>query len=269
MKKRGTLAGVLSCALLAGVLWAPAPASAQIVNVQNLAGKAVGEGLSGNVGLNFNLRAGNVQFLLSSVGLTTFYKFGDNVLLLSAKAAYGLRGASGEWNDEPFRERIFEHLRYRRQISERVSIEAFGQHEYDRWRRLRIRMLAGGGPRFDIPISKTSHGAAGIAYMWQGEELLKPQSGDLTGFYVEHRISMYTTGSTQLTDNAVISGTIYIQPRIDGVDDVRGLLDGTLTVALTKKLGLKLNYIVALDSHPPQTVRGYDVTAKVGFAYSL
>ena len=261
-------ARLLLPALLAVALPA-SPARAQIVNVQNLAGKAVSEGLSGNVGLDFNLRAGNVQFLLTSAGLTTFYKFDDNVLLLSAKAAYGLKGAAGEWNEEPFRERVFEHLRYRRQLTERVAVEAFGQHEYDRWRRLRIRTLAGAGPRFDIPLGKTSHGAVGIAYMWQGEELLEPREGDPTGFYVEHRVSMYTTGSAKLTDNTVISGTLYAQPRLDDPADIRGLLDGTLTVALTRKLGLKVVYVVALDSRPPRTVRGYDVTAKVGFAYAL
>lgn len=259
------IVGSLAVAMLSSV----GPASAQIVNVQNLAGRAVTDGLSGTLGLNFDMRAGNTQILISSAELTTFYKFSDNVLLLNAKGAYGLKGAAGVWLDEPYQERLFEHVRYRRTLSERVSVEAFGQHEYDRWRRLKLRVLAGAGPRFDVPISKTTAAAVGIAYMWQGEELLSPQAGDLQGFYTEHRVSMYTTGGMKLTDTAAIAGTIYLQPRIDDVADVRGLVDGTLTVAITTTLGLKVSYVVAYDTRPPQSVRGYDITTKAGFAYAL
>lgn len=247
----------------------PTDASAQIVNVQNLAGKAVADGLSGNVGLSFDLRAGNVQFLLAGADFTTFYKIGDHVVLLTAKGDYGKKGTVGLWEEDPFRERVFEHLRYRRTLSDRWALEAFVQHEYDRWRRLRIRALAGGGPRMDIEVSKDTHAAVGFAYMWQGEELLKPQAGDIEGFYVEHRISTYVTGGSKLNDFVVLSGTAYLQPRIDDVTDIRALVDGELTIALTAKLGLKVSYVVALDSRPPATVRGYDLTTKLGFAYAL
>lgn len=251
------------------VVTLPATAGGQIVNVQNLAGKAVKDGLTGNVGLNFNLRAGNVQFLLTGASFTTFYKFSDNVLLLTAKGDYGLKGAAGEWNEDPFRERVFEHLRYRRAINNRWGIEAFVQHEYDRWRRLKLRALVGGGPRLEMPVSKDTHAAVAVAYMWQGEELLKPKDGDINGFYAEHRLSAYITGGTKLNKHVTLSGTAYFQPNIADLNDVRGLLDGGLTIALTKKLGLKVTYVIALDSRPPETVRGYDLTGKVGFAYAL
>jgi hypothetical protein len=251
------------------VALAPATANAQIVNVQNLAGKAVKEGFTGNVGLNFNVRAGNVQFLLTGATVTTFYKFGDNVVLLTAKGDYGLKGKVGKWDDVPFRERVFEHLRYRRAFDERWGFEAFVQHEYDRWRRLNLRALVGGGPRLEVPISKDTHAAIGAAYMWQGEELLKPQAGDVQGFYVEHRLSAYITGGTKLNEHVTVAGTAYLQPNLGAINDVRGLIDGGLTVALTKKLGLKVTYVIALDSRPPETVRGYDLTGKIGFAYAL
>ena len=255
-------------ALLGGLLVATS-GQAQIVNVQNLAGKAVKDGVSGNASVDFDLRAGNVQFLLGSAGFTTFYKAGANLLLLTAKAAYGLRGTVGEWEEEPFRERIFEHLRYRRQLNERWAVEGFVQHEFDRWRRLRLRALAGGGPRLDIPLSKDTHAAVGIAYMWQAEELLKPQAGDISGIYIEHRITSYITGATKLNEHVTMAGTAYLQPRIDVPSDIRSLIDGSLVVALTERLGLKLTYVIALDTHPPIGVRGYDVTAKLGFAFAI
>jgi len=266
-----TSARTFSAALLGAAVVAlcAAPASAQIVNVQNLAGKAVDEGLSGSVSLRFDLRMGNTQILMSSAGLTTFYKMGDDIILFTARGAYGLKGTPNGWNDEPYIERIFEHVRYRRELNDTVSVEAFGQHEYDRWRRLRIRTLAGAGPRFDVPVSETAHAAFGIAYMFQGEELLKPKPGDIEGFYAEHRLSSYITGSMKLTDNAAISGTIYAQPRLDDWSDIRSLIDGVLTVALTRKLGLSVKCVLALDSRPPEYVRGYDLNTRIGFSYAI
>ncbi|WP_233595303.1 MULTISPECIES: DUF481 domain-containing protein [Corallococcus] len=39
-------------------------------------------------------------------------------------------------------------MRFRRRFTERVSGEAFVQHEYNEFRRLQLRALLGAGPRF-------------------------------------------------------------------------------------------------------------------------
>ncbi|MCO4760206.1 MAG: DUF481 domain-containing protein [Myxococcales bacterium] len=257
-------------ALLAGVaLLAPTPSSAKITNVQALAGKPVEEGLSGRINLSANVRAGNVQLVLASAGTTLFHRTGDNVIVLNAKGAYGLKGSPGKWGDEPFRERLFEHLRYRRTLNAQWSAEAFVQHEYDRWRRLKLRALSGIGVRHDHKMGKRGHIAIGLAYMAQWEELLDATAVDLQGVYLEHRISSYMTGSVRLGERATLTLTCYAQPNIADLSDIRGLLESTLMFSLTDRLALKVTGWWAWDTAPPSAVRGYDVNTTVGFAFTI
>lgn len=244
-------------------------AEAQIVNVSSLAGQAVNDGLSGKASLSVDYQQGNTQLVLASLGGTAFYRFCGNTFLLTASGAYGLKGPPGEWGEEPFRERTFEHLRYRRDISKTLSWEAFVQHEYDRWRRLRLRALAGTGPRFDFDLSEDSHLAFGVAYMAQLEELLKPKDGDPVGSWLEHRLSSYISLSYKLNERSAISGSAYFQPRLDAFGDLRALADLTLVVAISDELGLKVTYKVAYDADPPATVIGTEHKTTTGFTYAF
>jgi len=255
-------------ALLAGLLIAPV-AQAQIVNVSSLAGKAVKDGLSGSAKLSVNYQQGNTQLVLASAAATGFYRFCGNTFLLTASGAYGLNGPPGEWKDDPFRERTFEHLRYRRDVTEVISWEAFLQHEYDRWRRLNLRALAGTGPRFDITLGKDDHLALGIAYMAQYEELLKPKDGDPLSGWLEHRMSSYITFSHKFNKRAAISGSAYFQPRIDAFGDLRALFEASLVVGITDKLGLSVAYKLAYDSEPPAEVIGTEHKTTTGFKYAF
>lgn len=249
---------VLSLVLL------PCLASAQIVNVQSLAGKPVDPGLSGNATLALDWQAGNTQILAGSAAVTNFYRMDANLLLLTVSGAYGVKGTpDGAWAEEPYQQKIFEHLRFRHTLSPAWSLEAFGQHEYDRWRRLKFRALGGVGGRWDSDPWDGAHVGVGLAYMAQWEELLKPKPGDLTGVHLEHRASSYVTGALELTKAAAASLTTYLQPRLDDPADLRGLVEASLTVALTKRLQLKATYGLGYDLRPPQGVRGYDATTKV------
>ncbi len=266
--RRGVTTTLLVGALLGAALVA-SPAQAKITNVQSLAGKPVDEGFSGQVSLAGNLRAGNVQLALATLDTTCFYRIGQNVLLFNAKGSYGLKGAPGEWDDDPFRERLFEHLRYRRNLNERWSVESFVQHEYDRWRRLKLRALAGGGLRIDIDTGKESHLAFGLAYMALWEELLEPTPVDQRGVYLEHRLSSYVNASAKVGERTSLTLTCYLQPNLANFGDLRGLVDGAIAVSLTDQLALKVNGWWAFDTDPPNLVRGYDVNTTVGFALTL
>ena len=251
------------------IIAAPTPAHAKITNVQALAGKPVEDGLSGRLDVAGNIRAGNVQLALATVGATLFHRAGDHVVLFSGKGAYGLKGTPGTWSDEPFRERLFEHLRYRMTLTEAWSVEGFVQHEYDRWRRLKLRALTGAGGRFDHKAGDRGHIAIGLAYMVQWEQLLDAKPIDLQGVYIEHRLSSYITGSLKLGDRAAVTLTCYAQPNIMKLEDIRGLFESSLNFSLTDRLGLRLTGWWAWDTAPPSTVRGYDISSTVGFAFAI
>ena len=267
--RTGSTAPVVVFLVAFGVFAAQQDAHGQIINVSALAGKPVKDGHTGTVNLALMARAGNTQILVSSANSTNFWRFDDNVLLLAAKASYGLKGGRGQWNEEPYQERIFEHLRYRRDISDWLSVEGFVQHEYDRWRRLRFRGLCGGGPRFDLDLGESSHIGVGVALMSQWEELLSPKPGDLHGVHQESRLSSYVSASVKINDGAALSGSLYVQPNLASFSDVRGLVDAKLTVALTKRLALRVLLALNYDTAPPAEVRGYDASTNVGFTLAL
>jgi putative salt-induced outer membrane protein YdiY len=254
---------LLSLALL---LLVPAVAQAQIVNVQSLIGKPVTEGASGNVAAALEWQSGNTDLVAASGATTGFYRRGNWLSFLTVSGAYGRKGQLGHFDPIPYQEKIFEHLRLRRQLTDAWSWEAFTQHEFDRWRRLRFRALLGMGARLDVEAGQSLRFAFGLAYMAQWEELLKPAAGDPVGTILEHRLSSYVTGGWQLSETAALALTVYVQPNLRDAQDVRGLVDASLAVAITKALQLKLIHTLGYDTTPPQHVRGYDASTKFAIA---
>ena len=244
-------------------------AEAQIMNVQSLAGKPVAEGASGRVAATGSWATGNVLLLQATGSATFFYRAGDSIWLLTANGNYGNKGDAGRLSDIPFRESIFEHVRFRRALLGGLGVEAFIQHEYDRYRRLRVRALGGIGGRFDLELSKDAHVAVGVAAMMQAEELLAPQPGDLKGLYREFRMSSYLTGSVRPAETLTLTATVYVQPNLRAANDVRGLLDTSLQVAVTSHVALTVGLVMAWDTAPPIAVRGLDTTSSVGLAWAF
>lgn len=244
----------------------PATVGAQIVNVQSLIGKPPQQGASGNVAAALEWQAGNTQLLAGSGAATGFYKRSEWLTFLTVSGAYGRKGQLGHFEPEAYQEKVFEHLRLRRQLTRAWSWEAFGQHEFDRWRRLKFRALAGTGARLDVEAHEALRFAFGLAYMAQWEQLLRPAAGDPAGVVLDHRLSSYLTGGWQLSETAALALTVYVQPNLVDASDVRGLVDASLAVAITKTLQLKILYALGYDTTPPQQVRGYDATTKFAIA---
>ncbi len=251
------------CVLLGLGLLLASVCHAQIVNVQQLAGKPVQPGLSGQVALGGDWLAGNSQLLTGVGSGSLFLKTDHGLALGTVSGAYGIKGTGGTYADEPFQAKLFEHLRLRREVAPGWSVEAFGQHEYDRWRRLKTRVVAGGGVRLDVDAVPGVHVALGLAHMAQWEELLKPKVGDLPGLVNEQRLSSYLVAAAEASGTASVLLTLYAQPRWSDWSDLRGLVDVALVVTVSKATALRVNWALGYDTRPPVGVRGFDGTGKV------
>jgi hypothetical protein len=265
-QKRATgervIGAVIAALFVCGFSTMAAPAHGQIVNVQSLVGRAVQDGWTGNAALSGDWLAGNSRLRAGSATATQYWRGGPWLGLLTVAGAYGIKGSATGWQETPFQQKIFEHGRLRRQLSDHLSAEAFVQHEYDRWRRLELRALVGGGLRWDgHPIDGLAL-AAGLSLMGQAEQLLSPKAGDPLGLVYELRLSSYLSGALELSKNAAVSATLYAQPQPMDPADIRGLVDVALQVAATPRWSLKLQHSLALDSRPPIGVEGYDATTK-------
>jgi putative salt-induced outer membrane protein YdiY len=248
--------------LLAVIVGAGSIAHAQIVNVQGLIGDDLDEGVSGSVEGAVDWRTGNVDLLLvRGVGVVR-YRRGDHF-------AFGVvRGDHGRSGDprRTFVSRIFEHLRYRYQVTPRLTGEAFAQHESDQFRRLRVRALLGAGPRLRLVGEPRWSLHAGLAYLLEYEQV---SDDGLTGAgdtSLLHRASTYLVARVQLDERLTASETVYVQPRIDRPRDIRLLSEAALTTAIGARVSFKTALVITHDSEPPPETARTDTSLQSSVA---
>lgn len=257
---------LLAAAAAALCVLAPARrADAQIVNVQGQLAKPPEEdGVHGQIEAKADWREGNIKLLDVSGTATLIVKRGPLLALALARGGYGRAG------ENVFNRRTLEHVRLRYTLDCRWRWEVFGQHEYDRFRRLFTRVLAGTGPALQVLSTSKAGLLAGATYMFELEQLDQrmgaADAGDRTVF---HRGSFYLTGTQNFGENVSVAETIYVQPRLDDPGDVRVLVELSVTSKLTKRLALGNALIYAYDRRPPDLVNTYDSQLRVSLILQL
>ncbi|HEX2690631.1 MAG TPA: DUF481 domain-containing protein [Kofleriaceae bacterium] len=237
----------------------PHVAHAQIVNVQGALAKAPDkDDVGGQVELKVNWRAGNNPlFDLGGAG-SILIRRGRVLGLLLARGEYGTsRGLT-------LTKKSFEHLRTRIELDCVWRWEVFAQHEYDQFRRLSLRALAGTGPALQLLHTKPVAVLAGAAYLLEYERL-DTRSGtiDAGERTTAHRASLYVTGHENLGSGVAIVETAYAQPRLDDPGDVRILGEFSLLSQLSSRIALKNSFTLAYDRTPPDGIKRYDTQLEV------
>lgn len=254
---------VLALALvgLVGIGGSVRRAEAQIVNVQGqLAKPPERDGLTGQVELKLDWRTGNSPFFDIGGTGSLLLRRGRLLALVLARGEYGNAG-----DGIPFARKAFEHLRSRVTIDCRWRWEAFVQHEYDQFRRIAVRAIAGTGPALQIVNEPRVALLAGAAYLFESERLdTRANTTDAGARSLASRASLYLTGTEQLGAGVSIAQTVYVQPRLDELGDVRILGELSLTTKLSKRIALTDGFTVSYDRTPPNGVSHYDTQLKIG-----
>jgi len=246
-------------ALVAG----PRLASAQIVNVQSVLATEADQGLSGSVRGSIDYRTGNIDVLRLSALATTTYRQEDHHLIAILKGDFGK--ASGD----RYIARTFEHLRYRNQLTDRFIVEGFLQHEYDQFRRLELRALAGLGGAVRLLRGKRYNLSVGVAYMPEYERLRDDEQSDAGQDSFFHRTSSYANGAIELDKRIQFVQTVYAQPRINKPSDARYLSESQFVVQLTEHLTQTTSFSIAYDTRPPEAIEKRDTALKSTLIYSF
>lgn len=254
------LAIVIALALVA-LLPMTRAAEAQIVNVQGqLAKPPEKDGVTGQLELKADWREGNNSLLEVGGSASVLVRRGRLVGLAIARGEYG-RAGSGV----TFTRKSFEHVRARVTIDCRWRWEVFAQHEYDAFRRLSVRAIAGTGPALQLVNRPTLGVLAGAAYMLELEDFdTRPGAIDAGLRSFASRASFYLTGAEKIGDSVSIVQTVYVQPRIDEPSDMRLLGELSVTTRLSKRLALTDGFTIAYDRTPPDGIRRLDTQLKVG-----
>jgi putative salt-induced outer membrane protein len=255
---------LLPLLLALGVVALATPrAHAGIYNVQSILASEPEAGLSGAIAGSADWRTGNVDFVSLSATPVARYSSGDHLLVGIVQTNYKTS------NGDTIISRFFEHLRYRYHLSDRVLAEVYGQHEFDGIKRLKLRALAGVGPKVEILRDKSYGLDVGVSYMLEYEELQDDGPSDGGETDLQHRSSAYVVGRYELDERVQFFETMYVQPRLTGASDYRILNDAQISFSLTKRLSFSTAFNISYDANPPETIKKLDTALKSSLTYEI
>ncbi|HVV88497.1 MAG TPA: DUF481 domain-containing protein [Kofleriaceae bacterium] len=247
-------------ALAAGV----APAAAQIVNVQGSLAAEPPAGWSGQLQAGVDWQTGNTSVVRLSGAGNLLYRRGPWLGLVLARGEYS------EGQGVKLAEKSFEHLRGRRALGRRLLWEAYVQHEYDAFRRLSVRAVAGTGPALRVVDGARASVTVGVSYMLEYERLSTLEGAADSGARAfHHRASTYVTGSVHFGDGLVGTQTVYAQPRLADPADLLLLSETSLTSQLTKRLALTNAFVLSYDSTPPVSIHRLSTALRLSLALTF
>ena len=246
---------------LLGLVLLPAVALGQ-VNTERMRAPEV-EGVRTTLGGTVALQSGTVDLFEIGVSARIDVRRGPHYAFLAGELRYGAK------EDVAFRDRTFGHLRYTYRLRPWLEAEGLTQLERDGFARLQLRTLVGGGLRVRYVDTETVAVFQGTTPMYEHENL------EGTGL-VAHpatvstvRWSNYLNVRLRLAEAVHLIGTVYVQPRLDDVDDVRVLHQATLGVGLTDHVRLRVELDLRYDGRPPDDVEALDLILRNGLQVSF
>ena len=144
-------------------------------------------------------------------------------------------------------------MRYNYEINKRLEYEIFTQAQFNNQVRLKLRVLAGTGLRFQLYQAEKQKVYFGLSYMYEYDEI--EIVSEVVSFFHDHRMSTYLSASIQpFLDNVTISNTTYYQPVLTNFSDVRLSSQTSLTFLLSKRLRFSTIFSITNDTRVPENV---------------
>lgn len=174
-----------------------------------------------------------------SAGISfSFIKNTDEISNIATNVAVGYNGGKNLWmiisninfikiEGDAFQNSGVQHLRYNRELNDKMALEAFVQGQYDKVYKVDFRGLAGVGARFKLTKIDSSEDNAkkeknrvyfGTLIMYEYE---KSSEIEMNVTSKDFRSSNYLSFSLYPTNQFSIVSTTYYQPRIDLLKDYR------------------------------------------------
>lgn len=213
------------------------------------------------VDLGGRAQVGNVEELRGDAGAVTAWRRGASLLFFMANGEYGR--ASGV----DYATRMLEHLRYRYYLSDLWAYELFAQHEFNRFTRVQLRLLAGFGPRLGIPIGTHGEFALAVGAMYEHEELdANPVLADSVAIDDAIRLASYAK-LAHAGEAALVSWTTYVQPKFNAPEDWRLNSRFDLELPIRQWLSWTWSAGYTYDSRPPLTIERHDFDTAVALRF--
>lgn len=145
---------------------------------------------------------------------------------------------------------------------EKLHVETFVQHEYDKFRSLDTRALAGIGPAYIIVASKHIDVMIGTAYMFEYLAF----SGNIP-HEANNRWSNYLQIEFDPVDTLSINSTTFAQFLFNDFDD--HLISSTIVanVKITEWMSLSLGGGIDYDTRPPPGIKKFGSGVRAGVSF--
>jgi hypothetical protein len=235
-------------------------AAAQIVNVQDLFISRSEEGLHLGSVAKTEIKTGNTEYQYYNVTAVARYVRGRHTVVGTGNYEYAEKGG------DAFTNRHFEHLRYRFAVRPPVGLDTFFQHEFNEFRRINLRLLAGLGPTWKVLDTDQVYLFLGSVYMFELNKLSDGAYDDSGYFRQTHRWNNYVTFQWNLKQDVKVLTTLYYQPAFSEFSDYNLLWNVNLSVALNKWLSIVLTYNYSRQNFPPEGVNPWDSSLVAGLA---
>lgn len=251
-----------SSILIAGTFAIVSNAAGAVVNIEGMR-KGLDEvpGWSGSLKLDLGGSSGNSEKFNAALGMLAQHRRDRTVNLITFSYDYG--EVAGERNTD----KQTLHLRHTEEWKERIDWEAFGQWQRNDFTRLKKRLLAGGGLRWDLLEPERKQGGERL-YLGTGlfaeTQTFRSASGRDTV-----RANLYLSAVLPVFADSSLSGTVYFQPSFEDAGDHRAVGAVTFSVPMREDLALEISLNCAYDSQPPAGVKRTDIEYLTGIRWSF
>jgi hypothetical protein len=250
---------------LLALLWAPL-AQAQ-VNIEKLRAGPTEDGISGSVSLATAFSSGNIDFADFGLGSFVAHKTGKHTTFLVTNGRFAAKRTQSDYLVEPdislwdeeahYSYNALSHLRTTYALSEKLTLEAYTQYEFNEFLLLDRRVLAGLGPRYQLLDGAKGALWVGTSAMLEAERLNPDAIAASEPVDQQHwRSSNYTTAKLVFSETSSWLTTIYYQPRVDEISDFRLAGETGLNFAMTDRFSFSVDARLRHDSVPPETAEG-------------
>lgn len=219
-------------------------AFSQILNVESQRIQQDSTGWVAKGDFTFNLTSNQKQVLDLNSSLHVQYRQNRNTYILLGGAGM-IRAGSSDFDNSGHI-----HFRYNRDLTNRLTWEAFAQGQYNRVLMIDHRELLGTGPRFRLLNTDKSRMYAATLYMFENEVLIEGKSSR-----INHRLSNYLAFNWQVNSHIAMNNIAYIQPVISDFSDRRFMLQSSLKFKISKVIGFNVNFNLLNDSNPPPGIK--------------
>ncbi len=224
-------------------------AFAQIVNVEKKRKKT--DGFQATVSLDFNVKETGKRILELKNNIDLQYAVNAHtfIFLNSIKLLNIDRGS--------FINNGFQHLRYNYTLQDTgwITIEAFGQYQYNEQKLLQQRIISGLGPRFRIINQKRTRWYFAPLLMYEYEHLDEKKIDTTTARQHLIRLDSYTHFDFALNDIFSFDFILYFQPAFENFKDLRISGEASIRFKITDYLSYKIAYSADYDSDPPAKIQ--------------